>query len=290
LFHQHDTQKVEGFNKLLTKFLQKDKTHCQTIENEAKCHLAVGIQSVGCVEFHRRIFELTGIVSVDDDVTSLFLGSEQDQDKLCREAHRRKKSVKTRRMRDQMKKTRDGVEKLKNDDAKALFRESGMMGPGAADDVRQGGEEGDNNAVEEGRGGSRVGVRTEKRLSCKHCGGTSHARITNSFCPKNPKKGEVTVGTSCASEMKSWEGHMLPVQPNHARVTSRTDMCVETAEGEIRATGTIDTPVDVCDETEAQGASEEEDSGACLNREILALERRDFDDEEGIDSDPEEDN
>jgi hypothetical protein len=47
LFHKYNTQKVEGFNKLLTKFLPKDKTYCQTIENEARIHLAVGLQSVG---------------------------------------------------------------------------------------------------------------------------------------------------------------------------------------------------------------------------------------------------
>jgi hypothetical protein len=52
----------------------------------------------------------------------------------------------------------------------------------------------------------------------------------------------------------------------------------------------VDAPADVCDETEAQDASNAEDSEACLSREILALDMRDFDDEEGIDSDPEEDN
>jgi hypothetical protein len=77
LFLQCETQKVEGFNKLLTKFLHKDKTCCQTIEKAAKCHLTVGIQSVGHAKFHRRIFELTGVESVEDDLTSLFLGSEE---------------------------------------------------------------------------------------------------------------------------------------------------------------------------------------------------------------------
>ncbi len=68
-------------------------------------------------------------------------------------------------------------------------------------------------------------------------------------------------------------------------------MCVDNAEDGIQAIGTSNAPVDVCNETEAEDASEAEDSEACLNRrEILALETHDFDDEEGIDSDPEEDN
>jgi hypothetical protein len=68
-------------------------------------------------------------------------------------------------------------------------------------------------------------------------------------------------------------------------------MCVDSTEDGIQAIGTSNAPVDVYDETEAEDTSEVEDSEACLNREILALEMRDFDDEEGIDSDLlEEDN
>jgi hypothetical protein len=66
-------------------------------------------------------------------------------------------------------------------------------------------------------------------------------------------------------------------------------MCVDSTEDGIQAIGTSTAPVDVYDETEAEDTSEVEDSEACLNREILALEMRDFDDEEGIDSDLEED-
>jgi hypothetical protein len=67
-------------------------------------------------------------------------------------------------------------------------------------------------------------------------------------------------------------------------------MCADNAEDGIQAIGTSNAPVDVCDETEAEDTSEVEDSEACLNREILALEMRHFDGEEGIDSNLEEDN
>jgi hypothetical protein len=36
LSHQDDTNRVEGFNKFLTKFLPKDRAYCQTIENQAR--------------------------------------------------------------------------------------------------------------------------------------------------------------------------------------------------------------------------------------------------------------
>ena len=80
------------------------------------------------------------------------------------------------------------------------------------------------------------------------------------------------------------------MQPNHARLPSRTEMCVDKTEDGIGAIGTREAAVDVYDETEGQDTSDNEDSEASLNREILALEMRDFDDEEGIDSDLEEDN
>jgi hypothetical protein len=67
-------------------------------------------------------------------------------------------------------------------------------------------------------------------------------------------------------------------------------MCVDNTEDGIGAIGTHEAAVDVYDETEGQDTSDNEDSEASLNREILALEMRDFDDEEGIDSDLEEDN
>jgi hypothetical protein len=67
-------------------------------------------------------------------------------------------------------------------------------------------------------------------------------------------------------------------------------MCVDDTEDGIRAIGTREAAVDVYDETVAQDTSDYEDSEESLNREILALEMLDFDDEEGIDSDLEEDN
>jgi hypothetical protein len=43
LFHGWDTNAVESFNKLLTKFLPKDRTHCNTIENKARIHETLGL-------------------------------------------------------------------------------------------------------------------------------------------------------------------------------------------------------------------------------------------------------
>jgi uncharacterized membrane protein YheB (UPF0754 family) len=59
LFHQYDTNNVEGFNKVLTKFLPKDRAYCQTrIEIKVRALLAAGLQSIGNRKFYGRVFAL----------------------------------------------------------------------------------------------------------------------------------------------------------------------------------------------------------------------------------------
>jgi ribosomal protein L37AE/L43A len=170
LWHQYDTNNVEAFNKFLTKFLPKDKTYCQTIENKARSLLAVGLQSVGYRQFYGRIFLLTGIPLTTDDITSLFFRKE-DCAKLWRKQSRRKESYKITRMRTQYKKLREGVEKLRSDNRKDLGYSSGMMGPGEA-------------AVEVQQKGRARKQRGQKN-PCPHCASTTHSRRSSSLCPAN---------------------------------------------------------------------------------------------------------
>jgi hypothetical protein len=132
--------------------------------------LVVGLQSVGCRKFYERVFSRAGVVLEEYDMTSLFLRKE-DADKLWGKMHRRKESYKITRMRHHHKKLRDGVAKLRADNAKALGYEAGMMGPGD-EDVQQ-----------------QAPQQRQRRSSgaCKHCGSTSHTQITSRQCPKNPK-------------------------------------------------------------------------------------------------------
>jgi hypothetical protein len=185
LWHQYDTNNVEAFNKFLTKFLPKDKTYCQTIENKTRSMLAVGLQSIGYRQFYTRLFERSGIDLRDDDITSLYLRKE-DADKLWRKLHRRKESVKICRMRHQYKKLRDGVAKLAADNAKALGYRSGMMGPGGED----GGEQQQTQGGQRRNGG--------QKPPCNHCGSTTHSRRTSKHCPENPKNK--TAETTAAAE------------------------------------------------------------------------------------------
>jgi hypothetical protein len=127
LFHRYDTNTVEGFNKFLTKFLPKDRTYCQTIENQARTMLAVSLQSIGYRQFYQRVFALTGMNLEEDGITNIFLRSE-DSEKLWRTIHCGKESVKRTRMRTLYQKLRNGRLKLTADNA--LCYQTGMMGPG----------------------------------------------------------------------------------------------------------------------------------------------------------------
>jgi hypothetical protein len=172
LFHTYDTNLVEGFNKFLTKFLPKDRTYAQTIENRARTMLATGLQSIGYRQFYKRVFSLTGIEICDDDITFLFLRSE-DGEKLWRKMHRKIEAVKITRMRTLYKKLREGVLKLKADNRKALGYETGMMGPG--------GGEGDHGRQPKNRASDK------SKPICKHCGSDTHSRRNSKECPENPK-------------------------------------------------------------------------------------------------------
>ena len=173
LFHQWDANAVEAFNKFLTKFLPKDRTHCKTNENERRSLLVAALQpqSIGCRQFCKRVFEISGLKLGKDDMTNLFLRSE-DSSKLWRRENRRKISVKQKRMRVHYKKVRDGVAKLKKDNRKDLSHGSGMMGPGNEDDERE---------PQVRRQGQR-----RPASACK-CGSNDHSRISHADCPKNPK-------------------------------------------------------------------------------------------------------
>jgi hypothetical protein len=191
LFHQYDTNNVEGFNKFLTKFLPKDRTYCQTIENKARSMLVVGLQSIGIRKLYARVFALTGVTMCDDNMTSHFFGT-KDTEKLWKRLHCRKEGVKITRMQNHYKKLRDGVAKLKADNARSLGYEAGMMGPGGDD----GNEEQQQEITKR---------KKTQNLSCKHCGSTTHSRITSTKCPSNAKykKSQDNPTGTCAT--RRWD-------------------------------------------------------------------------------------
>jgi hypothetical protein len=192
LFHQYHTNDVEGFNKYLTKFLPKDRTYCQTIENRARSMLAVCLQSMGHRKLYRRVFGLTGIVLDEGNITDLFFRSE-DSEKLWRQLHRGKESVKTTRMRDLYKKLREGVAKLKGDNAKALGYQAGIIGPGGEDDGEQQQQQ-------------HHGKKVSAKRACNHCGRSSHSRRTSKLCPANPKNKEGSQDKAIGKcGTKSWD-------------------------------------------------------------------------------------
>ena len=191
LWHQYDTNLVEAFNKFLTKFLPKDKTYCQTIENKARSMVAVGIQSIGYRQFYARVFERTGIEVKEDDITGLFLRKE-DADKLWRKHRRRKEDVKIARMRDHYRKVKEGVAKLKADNAKALSYAAGMMGPDAGDESE---------LPQLQRQQQQKGKTPKGSVTCRHCGIRGHQRTSSFQCLKNPKNL-----TNAADEKTAQEG------------------------------------------------------------------------------------
>ena len=167
LYHSWDTNGCEGFNKLIPKFLPKDRTFCKTIENKVRIHLACCLLSIGYEETYWRVFALT-VMSVGG-LNNLYLQAEDKQHRWRRN-HRKKKHYKINRLKKIYARLKEGTEKQVADAAKNLTYESGMMGPGVSKEAAT------NNR--------------EKKTSecCPNCGLSSHRRITSKFCLKNPNR------------------------------------------------------------------------------------------------------
>jgi hypothetical protein len=96
LFHGWDMNAVESFNKLLTKFLPRDRTYCNTIENKSIIHLALALQSVGYKKFYKRLSEQTDIEG-NRKFTNLYVRAE-DRMHAWKKIYQRTEEVKSRHM------------------------------------------------------------------------------------------------------------------------------------------------------------------------------------------------
>jgi hypothetical protein len=159
LFHSWDTNAVEGFNKLITKFLPKARTFYKTLENAIRIHLACCLLSIGYRETYRCVFAIAGI-SIGD-FNRLYLRLE-DMEQIWRRKHRKKLPVKVMRMTKYYSKAREEKMKQAEDGKKWLSYESGMMGPGGSNPMTA------SNKNE-----------NTKSNCCSTCGLTSHWRSTS---------------------------------------------------------------------------------------------------------------
>jgi hypothetical protein len=169
LFHGWDKDAVESFNKLLTRFLPKDRMYCNTIENKARIHVALGLQSVGYKQFYKHLFERTGIQG-DGHFINLYVRAE-DRMHAWKELYQRLEAVKSRRMEKVYKKLREGRQKLISNNQRDLTYPSGMMLETEAEEKAR----------------SRKTRSTTGERRCPHCNEDSHQRRTSRLCPKNKR-------------------------------------------------------------------------------------------------------
>jgi hypothetical protein len=160
------------------------------------------------------------------------------------------------------KQIREGVSKLKVDNSKALGYRTGMMGPGEND--KEHGRQQENRCV--------VGPKPD----CRHCGSSSHSRRTSRHCPFNPRN-VVNVETT---QPGTWKHASVTVnismEANIARMYSCIEMYVASTEEGMGTQG-------ILEDTVAKPTDENvEDSKMDENLDIMKFEKRDFDDENGI--------
>jgi hypothetical protein len=130
MLHGWSTDIVEGFNKFFTKFLPKDRTYGMSIENKVRIHLAICIDSAGCVETYRRLSDKIGVNlgKVDKDMNILL-----DVRKLYLRKYRKRLVVRTKKKLIFFKKLWTQATKMVKENRKNLQYGSGISGPFAED-------------------------------------------------------------------------------------------------------------------------------------------------------------
>jgi hypothetical protein len=133
MLHGWSTDIVEGFNKLFTKFLPKDRTYGMLIENKVRIHLAICIDSAGYVETYCRLSDKIGVSlgKVHEKMNRIL-----DVRKLYLRKYRKRLVVRTKKKLNVFEKLRTQATKMVKENRKNLQYGSGISGSFAEDSQR----------------------------------------------------------------------------------------------------------------------------------------------------------
>jgi hypothetical protein len=159
--HGYSSQKNESMNQLISRYVPKDKTFCQSMSLNSRICLAVGVDSVGHEEYYERLFEKMKIPFPDN--TRIMLRSmkkkrDYDRNYQAQPTQKRKRSVK------KFDSTKDRLKKQMADKALGVAYRSGMnMEPNSND------EPGENTKVKKGCiACGAMDHRTRRAKACKY--------------------------------------------------------------------------------------------------------------------------
>jgi hypothetical protein len=126
MYHEFHSNKCESLNGNITKYVPKNKHYCCTLSNKGRTHTAVGVDSVGYVQFYRRLFVILG---VEELPTTTECHTDLDTGRIRKAAWDKTTERKRRRAEANTEKCLEGRQLTKRDNIKNFAYRRGMAGP-----------------------------------------------------------------------------------------------------------------------------------------------------------------
>jgi hypothetical protein len=163
LMHTMSTQKNESMNRVAMRFAPKHVCFSKSMALTYRLHMAVGINSVGHLQFYTRLFALVGLA-----MSTITLTVFERLDKSDSYHQSQKKTPKYRSARAHKRNAAMIKELKKEEEDRVKGMSYGIQ-------------------KEEKEKKKRESAGKKGAKTCKHCQSTSHSRITSLACPMNPK-------------------------------------------------------------------------------------------------------
>jgi hypothetical protein len=168
--HQYNTNKCEMINNQMTRFAPKNKHYAKTIVGKARAMMAIGVDSVGMVEFFCELAKVEGIKL--DTCTLEELRRQDSRKETQKRIHSSKKQKQTRAKKKRQSILDEKAETFKDKKHGRTYK-SGMAVP----DGKRKKSDNSGNGVKQ----------------CSSCGVEGHTRRSSKHCLKNPLKVAATI-------------------------------------------------------------------------------------------------
>ena len=169
--HGGDTQVNESLNNTISWLAPKNKTYGKSMSLTNRISIAIGVHSLGPMDYWRLLFNKLGM-AVNED--TLYYLSSIDSTRAAKNARAKMNDYKAVRMKvehDNLQKHTEVAKKERAErDGVAYESGVGMTGGYTAEEI-------DNAATDDSK--------KKKKKRCSSCQGTSHLRVTSRMCPNN---------------------------------------------------------------------------------------------------------
>jgi hypothetical protein len=222
--HGMDTQVNESFSNTASWFAPKNKVYCGTASLSNRLLVAIGVTSLGLLEYNKRLFRKLGIIMTKNVLYHLMMKDRTRNSRLER--------LKTKEQKLRLTKRHDAMKKEEATARKESQKREGTYKSG----MNMQGIDGYNGYTQEEIDEANATTNKRRRTNyatatCRSCGGTGHSTKASRKClnyvpkgaaaclPVNPAAlgtdGEDLLPVDAAADIDIYDGYPLVHDPDH---------------------------------------------------------------------------